>query len=412
MANIAFLLDFEVGHIFPTFGLAAALRERGHTVSYIGIPDIESLVRKNGFDFFPILSEFIPAGSIKQMPPQEYNPSEMSQDLEGPSYLTAMLCWESWDPFIRRIQPDIVISSVFITLEALIFYYITGITQVLFLPHLWIDHPEEKTIERLINQVSGDEVEELFLFAERKGLKITGIRDFTAPLRHFPVIIPCPKEFDLPEIIRPSHYYYIEPSIRLPGVSTMFQWPGIPPGAKIIYASLGTQNHIYNRERVVSFYRKVVEAMRYGVAGEWFLILSIGATIGVEEFLPLPPNVAAMQWVPQLEVLQRASIAITHGGLGTIKECIFYGVPMIVCPFDRDQPANAQRVKRHNLGVSIEISTASPPDIFQTVNKVLYDPGIRESVSRMQQVFRHYENEHTGVNLVEKFVTHCPSGNP
>src|SRR5580692_4466296 len=55
-------------------------------------------------------------------------------------------------------------------------------------------------------------------------------------------------------------------------------------------------------------------------------------------------NVTVFKWAPQVEVLQLSAIAIIHGGLGTVKECIYHGVPMIVLPDGYDQPANAARI--------------------------------------------------------------------
>ena len=66
MARIVFALDHEEGHCFPTFKLARQLEQRGHTVTYLGLPDTGALVRRQGFSFVPILERFFPEGTVEQ----------------------------------------------------------------------------------------------------------------------------------------------------------------------------------------------------------------------------------------------------------------------------------------------------------------------------------------------------------
>nr|WP_223873771.1 nucleotide disphospho-sugar-binding domain-containing protein [Streptococcus massiliensis] len=45
-----------------------------------------------------------------------------------------------------------------------------------------------------------------------------------------------------------------------------------------------------------------------------------------------------------------ASLFITHGGMNSVNEAIYYGVPMIVAPMRNDQPRVAQQVADLHLG--------------------------------------------------------------
>ena len=68
---------------------------------------------------------------------------------------------------------------------------------------------------------------------------------------------------------------------------------------------------------------------------EYQLIVSVSNYINVEDF-HVPENTIIVNKAPQLALLEKASLAIIQAGAHTIKECIFFGVPMIVSPVIAD----------------------------------------------------------------------------
>jgi MGT family glycosyltransferase len=67
------------------------------------------------------------------------------------------------------------------------------------------------------------------------------------------------------------------------------------------------------------------------------VVMSIGRNVSLNDLGPLPASFIARQFVPQLEILQRAKLFITHGGMNSASETMFYGVPLIVVPQAQDQ---------------------------------------------------------------------------
>jgi zeaxanthin glucosyltransferase len=151
---------------------------------------------------------------------------------------------------------------------------------------------------------------------------------------------------------------------------------------------------------VSSFLRAVAEAMT--AHPEWQLVLSTGNQLTAEDFTAVPDDAVIWPWVPQLQVLERAAVMITHGGLGTVKECIFRGVPMVVFPISRDQPENAKRIAHHKLGLCGELSSFSPEGIFALVRQVAESAEIRQSMDRIQRRFQEVEASGIGVRLIEE----------
>lgn len=115
----------------------------------------------------------------------------------------------------------------------------------------------------------------------------------------------------------------------------------------LLYCSLGTMNYRYLKTDY--FFKTIIEIMRRH--NEWSLLITLGERNKRLEIENVPNNVIICDYVNQREVLSQADLAIIHGGAGTIKECIYHEVPMVVSPSVYDQTGNAARVYYHKLGL-------------------------------------------------------------
>src|SRR5262249_23091753 len=111
MANIAFFLDMEEGHYFPTFPLARELARRGHEITYLGFPRAASVVRSKGFRFVPIFSDIAPAGR------------RSADGLTSLQFFEPLVTGKALDRAVAAIQPDLFLTlSIFCT-EGLVLKY-------------------------------------------------------------------------------------------------------------------------------------------------------------------------------------------------------------------------------------------------------------------------------------------------
>lgn len=133
------------------------------------------------------------------------------------------------------------------------------------------------------------------------------------------------------------------------------------------------------------------------------MILASGSHLDESDFAPLPPNALLVKSAPQLAVLRRASAMITHCGIGSVKECIFFGVPMIAFPAIRDQHAVAARVVYHKIGVKGNLRDVSVPHVHSLLEAVA-DPLIKSRVELMSRIFREAERAAGGVQFVERIL--------
>ena len=114
----------------------------------------------------------------------------------------------------------------------------------------------------------------------------------------------------------------------------------------LIYCCMGTMSSRYIN--VNAFYSAIIELFREN--SQWKLILSLGKKGAVFNVDCLPSNILIVDYVNQMEILNYSSIMITHGGHGSMKECICMEVPMLVFPCSYDQRGNAARIQYHQIG--------------------------------------------------------------
>ena len=92
---------------------------------------------------------------------------------------------------------------------------------------------------------------------------------------------------------------------------------------------------------------------------------------------PLPANVLARRSVPQLQVLERAALFVTHGGMNSVNEAMRAGVPTLVVPQGADQPLVARRVVELGAGLALRTEDATVETVHALARRVLESPRFR-----------------------------------
>lgn len=168
----------------------------------------------------------------------------------------------------------------------------------------------------------------------------------------------------------------------------------------LIYISLGT---IINN--VKSFYRKCIRAFEHENVQ---VIMSIGSLVNKDELGKIPNNFSIYSFVPQLEVLESTDVFITHGGMNSITESLYYGVPMIVIPFITDQPLNAKRIEELQLGKKLEYKKITSEVIRTTTLSVMENSSIHKQVLEMKKDMRSKNANDFGASVIAEYMSkHC-----
>jgi zeaxanthin glucosyltransferase len=124
------------------------------------------------------------------------------------------------------------------------------------------------------------------------------------------------------------------------------------------------------------------------------LVLSIGNHLDPEQIGSLPSNTILVKRAPQLELLKRASVCITHAGLNTALEALAQGVPLVAIPVTVDQPGVAARIAEKKTGLVVQLKELTGPRLSLLLDQVLNDSTYRDNA----RYFRKAIAETNGVS--------------
>lgn len=127
------------------------------------------------------------------------------------------------------------------------------------------------------------------------------------------------------------------------------------------------------------------------------LVVGLGGRSIAAQLTALPDNVLLLEYAPQLEVLQQADAVITHGGISTINESLFHGVPLIVCSSGHvDQHGCAVRVAHHGAGFMVDAQKVDSMQLGTLLDTLFDDPdqSIQRKVAELQSIMHRQCEDH------------------
>lgn len=179
-----------------------------------------------------------------------------------------------------------------------------------------------------------------------------------------------------------------------------FPWHRLAPDRPLVFCSLGTQSH--RIPGALRFFSEVLAAA--ASTRDWQLVLALGPRWTPGDFPAIPDNAVVVPFAPQVELLARASAVITHAGLGTIKESIWFGAPMLAFPLYYDQPGNGARIAHHGLGLTGDFDSVTAPELVAMIEAVRADAGLPERMAAMRRGFEELERTRPGRAFVNELL--------
>ncbi|MBQ2284872.1 MAG: glucosyltransferase [Clostridia bacterium] len=147
---------------------------------------------------------------------------------------------------------------------------------------------------------------------------------------------------------------------------------------KLIYISMGTVNN-----DLMPFYRECICTFK---DTDYQVIMSVGNLVSVEEFKELPENISVFQYVDQIAVLKKADVFVSHAGMNSVNESLYFEVPIVTLPQTAEQTGVANRVIE--LGAGIKPDKTDGISILNTVNKILNDATYKKNASKIAESFK------------------------
>ncbi|RJQ74356.1 hypothetical protein D5S17_23090 [Pseudonocardiaceae bacterium YIM PH 21723] len=170
-------------------------------------------------------------------------------------------------------------------------------------------------------------------------------------------------------------------------------WPDSPDDRPLLYVSLGTG---FNDRP--DFYRTCFAAFG-GLP--WRVVISVGQWVDIAALGTPPANVELHRHVPQLKVLERADMFLTHAGMGSTQEALYFGVPTVAVPQSADQPANAARLAELGLGVHLDPATVTAAELREAVLAVHGDPEMAERLAVLKAATRSAGGAQRAADIIE-----------
>ena len=192
-------------------------------------------------------------------------------------------------------------------------------------------------------------------------------------------------------------------------VSASIDWDG-PDGIldtydKIVFVTAGSQILDY-KEKALILFKSIIDAMQSSDMEGYHLLLCAGSTLA-QELNSNYANVTVCGWAPQRTILtalatekHKGSCAIIHGGLATIKECVYCNVPFLVLPLGKDQMDNALRLEDCGINNYFYIEFIKPKCLLYFINQILQDYVSLSNLAALSKEFRNAEDSHIGARAI------------
>ena len=173
-----------------------------------------------------------------------------------------------------------------------------------------------------------------------------------------------------------DRYKFVGPSIGTRPATSNFPWDQLTD-APLIYISLGT---VFNE--LPDFYRACFAAF---AETPYQVVMAVGKNIDRAQLGTPPANFIVSDFVPQLAILERAALFITHGGMNSANEGLLYQVPLIVVPQRGDQYMVAGRVAELGAGLPLFTHQATPERLRAVATQVLTEPRFKAGAQQVGQ---------------------------
>jgi MGT family glycosyltransferase len=177
-----------------------------------------------------------------------------------------------------------------------------------------------------------------------------------------------------------EEYKFVGPSVQPDRDAAInFPFDKLNANAPLIYISLGTTFF-----QADDFYRACFEAF---AEMDCQVVLSCGPGGKARSGAP-PANFLVEEFVPQMQLLERTSLFITHGGMNSANEGLLLGIPLLVVPQRGDQFLVGRRVTELDAGLTIHPREASAASLREAALRILNEPSFKTKAEALGQTLR------------------------
>jgi len=367
------------GHINPTLPVVAELVKRGEHIIYYSLEEFRTVIEHTGASF----------RSYGESPPdsvtKDWNITrEIYQLMHASQTLLPGLVAD-----MQEIKPDYIIHDSYCPVGK----YVAQITNIpaisssaifVITPNLARSILSTSIKHFFMGIIARREKALIYSIAarlsEEYNIPKPDILDIVTNLEALNIVYTS-KQFQPFADLLDDSFKFVGPSIHQRPEAPAFPFEELAKDKPLIYISLGTT--VFNSQ--ADFYRMCCKTF---AAMDLQVVMSIGTRISPDQLGKIPDNMLVRPAVSQLALLQHTDVFITHAGMNSANEALYYGVPMIAIPQASDQPWVAQRIEQLGAGKVLHRRTLSAKKLRLSVEEILANPAYAQASAAVGKTLR------------------------
>lgn len=443
--NAVFIMPMLFGHANRTIKIARLLQNKEYDIFYAGSMQLLRFTIKNNFKLFNLKSAPIQESSFERLTLKNFK--EWISISRGKSIFDNYIARRNeLKILITKLQPNIIFLDEFCYFDYILLvslsvscdiYILQGKMGMYFnensppsnfysfpnrfTKYLWkytllrnkLKHIYRKflfagqTVERLSKQILASEQVKMTILFNYKKIFTPSFIDASELLLYVP-------EFDFPDNTPLAWQQYLAPSVDLErkeiiteNLKNFIEKGNSEPSSQIIYCSLGTvvDIHLGKTNLKTEFINKCIQIAAKNP--KYYFIISLGDDLNKDvEGQVVKSNVLIVNFAPQVFILKKANLFLTHGGRNSIFEGIYLETPMLIFPLNKvwDQNGNAARAVYHQVGMKSNLND-STEKIEKQIHTLLTDKSYKEAVTEMAKKMKQKYTDEYFSNQLDKIIS-------
>lgn len=387
MSKIVFFCIPAHGHTNPTLGVVDELVKRGHEVWYYSYTPFREKIESLG-------ARFIACDDYDTE--QKLEPKDAARIGKDVAFSTQVLVDTTLaldDMVCKNMQdlkPDCIVADSMAVWGKAVALKL-GIPFVSSTTTFAFNQYSARIMKQSIGQLFGmifsmPKINKNIKRLQDKGYPVKSILDIIQNDNQTNTIVYTSPEFQPCAETFSDKYTFVGPSIR-PATEEITKTK-----EKLIYISMGT---VVNDS--LEFYKKCIAAfadMQYQV------VMSVGDLIHIEDLGDVPENISVKRFVDQIAVLNKADVFLSHCGMNSVSESLYYQVPLVMYPQTSEQAGVAARTEQ--LGAGIRLEKVNPASIRAAIEQVMNTPSYRESAAAISESFKRCSGAKGAADKIEQ----------
>ncbi|KAI3469435.1 hypothetical protein Pfo_026098 [Paulownia fortunei] len=388
------------GHVFPYLELAKNLSKKNFHIFFcstaINLSSISDNLEQSSSGLSVHLVE-LQLPSLPELPPQYHTTKNVPPHLMPKLFEAFRMSSSSFSTIISSLKPDMLIYDVFqpwaVTMASslgipAIHFATTGATAYSFYHHpltywslafpydaIYLRDYERKALQALVLSDLRDKNDQDSAFSHfRQSCDIVLMKTCRGIEG---------KYIDYLSVLCKKKVVPVGPLVSQAeneeNHSEIMQWLSKKNQFSTVFISFGSENYL-SRDQMEDIAKGLEVCI---VNFIWVVRFPLGERESIEEALPKgfldrvkERGMIVQGWAPQAKILAHPSIGafVSHCGMSSTIESIYFGVPVVAIPLKLDQPVNARLLVESGVGLEVirdENGHLSSEEVANAINKVV-----------------------------------------